>query len=133
MRTLRLARVAVEAETLRLRRVARGMAGRAVRASLALPFLLVGLGFLEVALWLYLDGRLKSWAAALVMAGANLALALLLALPALLRPAEDRIAREAAEVRRQAVAAIEERLRLGAAAVDLVQALAAFVRRRTPP
>lgn len=133
MRILRLARIAAEAEALRLRRVARGTAGRAVRAALALPFLLAGLGFLELAFWFYLAARLPGWAAALAEAGANLLLALLFALPALLRPMEDPVAREAARLRREAVAGIEERLRLGPALVDLVQAVTALLRRAPPP
>lgn len=133
MRILRLARIAAEAEALRLRRLARGAAGRATRAVVALPFLLAGLGFLEAAFWLYLDSRLPGWAAALVAGGANLLVGGLLMLLALRLPAEDPVAREAGQLRRQAVAGIEDHLRLSVALVDLIQVVTAALRRRTPP
>ena len=133
MRILRLARIAAEAEALRLRRLARGATGRATRAVVALPFLLAGLGFLEAAFWLYLDSRLPGWVAALVAGGANLLAGGLLMLLALRPRAEDPVAREAGQLRRQAVAGIEDRLRLGAALVDLIQVVTVALRRRVPP
>jgi hypothetical protein len=133
MRILRLARIAAEAEGLRLRRIARGSARRAVATAVALPFLLAGLGFLELALWLYLSARLPGWGAALAGAVANLLLALLLVLPALRRPARDPVAQEAARLRREAVAGIEDQLRLGSAVVDLVRALTLLIRRVPRP
>ncbi len=128
MRILRLARIAAEAEALRLSRVARATVGRSLRVLLALPFLAVSAGFLEVALYAYLDTRLRDWAVALAMAGVNLLLALLLALPAL-RGRADPVARQAEQIRRQAVDGIEERLRLGVALTELIQALAQVLRR----
>ena len=129
MRLLQLARIAAEAEALRLRRIARGCASRAARAALAVPFLIGTLGFLEAALWLVLAARLPAWQAALAAAGVNLVLALLLALPVLRAPPVDPVARDAAELRDQAVAGIRERVRLSAAVVDLIAALTAWLRR----
>ncbi|MGH7042817.1 MAG: hypothetical protein ACREFY_11880 [Acetobacteraceae bacterium] len=132
MRIVRLARIAAEAEGLALRRRARAAAGRAVRAALAAPFLLVGLGFFEAAFWLFLAARLPDWGAALVAGGANLLVGLLLMLPVLRRPRADPVAREAARIRRQAVAGIEDRLRLGSVLVEVIRA-GATLRRRGPP
>ncbi len=129
MRLLQLARIAAEAEALRLRRIARGRATRAARAALAVPFLIGTLGFLEAALWLVLAARLPGWQAALAAAGANLVLALLLALPVLRAPPVDPVARDAAELRDQAVAGLRERVRLSTAVVDLIAALTAWLRR----
>ena len=133
MRLLRLAAIAAEAEALRLRRTLRGAAGRVGRVVLALPFLLAGLGFAELAGWLFLAARLPGWGAALVAAGVNLLVALLLALPALLRAPDDPLARDAARLRREAIAGIAERMRLSAALTDLVVAAAAALRRTRPP
>jgi len=129
MRLLQLARIAAEAEALRLRRIARGCASRAARAALAVPFLIGTLGFLEAALWLVLAARLPGWQAALAAAGVNLVLGLLLALPVLRAPPVDPVARDAAELRDQAVAGLRERVRLSAAVVDLIGALTAWLRR----
>ncbi len=133
MRTLRLAQIATEAEALRWRRRARGVAARGAWAAVALPFLLAGFIFLEAAFWMFLVSHLADGPAALVAGAANLLLGVLLALPALLRPADDPVAREAIHLRRQAVAGIEDRLRLSSAAIDLIQTIALVLRRRRSP
>ncbi len=132
MRVIRLARVAAEAEAFRLRRRVGRMGGQAALLAVAAVFLLVALGFLEAAFWLFLDARMPAVAAALTDAGANLALCLLLALPALLRPADDRLGREAGEVRRHALEGIAAELRLGALAGAATQVLVDWLRREKP-
>ena len=129
MRVFRLVRIAAEAESFRLRRHARRAAGRAVLLALAVPFLLAAFFFLQAAFWLFLAARLSPEAAALVDAGANLAAFLLVASPALLRPGEDRLGREAGEVRRQALEGITAQLRLGALAAQVARVLVEFLRR----
>lgn len=133
MRLLTLARIAAEAEALRLRRLARARAVRVARAALAVPFLIGTLWFLEAALWIALSARLPGWGVALAQAGLNLLVALLLALPLFRAPPADPIARDAETLRRQAIAGIRERMRLSAALVDLIGALTAWLRRATPP
>ncbi len=132
MRVIRLARVAAEAEAFRLRRRVGRMGGQAALLAVAAAFLLVALGFLEAAFWLYLDARMLPVAAALTEAGANFALCLLLALPALLRPADDRLGREAGEVRRNALEGIAAELRLGALAGEAIRVLVDHLRRAKP-
>ena len=129
MRVIRLARVAAEAEAFRLRRRVGRMGGQAALLAAATVFLLVAFGFLEAAFWLFLDARMPPVAAALTDAGANLALCLLLALPALLRPADDRLGREAGEVRRHALEGIAAELRLGALAGTAIRVLLDTLRR----
>ena len=58
MRVIRLARVAAEAEAFRLRRRVGRMGGQAALLAAAAVFLLVALGFLEAAFWLFLDARM---------------------------------------------------------------------------
>jgi hypothetical protein len=107
------------------------MVARLVWAVLALPFLVAGFVFLEAAFWRFLLLHLAEVPATLLAGGANILLGAVLVLPALLRPADDRVAREAVQLRREAVAGIESRLRIGSAAVGLMQAFL-LLRRRTP-
>jgi hypothetical protein len=72
MRNLRLAQIAVQAEGLRLRRLARRTATRIVLVLVALPFLLATFGFLEAALWNWVSRHLVPEFAALITAGVNL-------------------------------------------------------------
>ena len=62
-------------------------------------------------------------------AGANLAAFLLVASPALLRSGEDRLGREAGEVRRQALEGIAAQLRLGVLVGQVARVLVEFLRR----
>ena len=132
MRVIRLARVAAEAEAFRLRRRIGRIGGQAALLAAASVFLLVAFGFLEAAFWLFLDARMPPLAAALTDAGANFALCLLLALPALLRPADDRLGREAGEVRRNALEGIAAELRLGVLAGEATRVLVDYLRREKP-
>lgn len=107
------------------------MVVRLVWAVLALPFLVAGFVFLEAAFWRFLMLHVAVVPATLIAGGANVLLGVVLVLPALFRPADDRVAREAVQLRREAVAGIESRLRIGSAAVGVMQALL-LLRRRAP-
>jgi hypothetical protein len=104
MRTLRLARIAAEAEGLRLRRQAQRMVVRAVFGVIALMFLAWAVAFAHVAVWfaLRVNGDVAPWAAALIIAGADAAIALFLLLIAALS-SPGRVEQEALEVRRRAL------------------------------
>lgn len=130
MRAFRLAGVAAQAETLRLRRRLRVTLRRAARAGMALPFALATVVFLELALWLALSARLPGWEAALGAAGVNLILAALLALPALRSPAPDPLAEDAARLRREALAGIAAEWRWPALLVEVAAAALAITRKK---
>jgi hypothetical protein len=102
MRTLRLARVAAEAEGLLLRRRLRGIAIRAALAAFAGLFALGALTLLHVYAWLRLDPFLGAENTTLAIAGFDAAVAIIIALFALRTPT-DRIAVSAIAVRDQAI------------------------------
>jgi hypothetical protein len=102
LRPLRLARIAAEAEGLRLRYVARRTAIRAVMGLIALVFLLGALAFLHVAFWFWLRRHFESTPASLIVTGADLLIALLFGLIAA-RSSPGRLETEALEVRRRAL------------------------------
>jgi hypothetical protein len=113
---LRLLRVALEAEGLRLSHRARRTMGRMVMGCFAAALLLAALGFGHVALWNWLREYLAPKYVAAIFAGADLVLALILGLLAA-RSAPGRVELEALAVRRRA---LEE-----AAASVTISALAA--------
>ena len=105
MRTLRLARIAAEAEGLRLRKQAQRMVVRIVMGSIALGFLGAALACFHLFIWF----AFRQWAGwttpwtALFLVGFDVVLALIFALVALLsRP--GRVELEALQVRRRALA-----------------------------
>src|ERR1700754_3228227 len=102
MRPFRLARIAAEAETLRLRYAARRTMVRAVLALGALGFLFGTVACCHVAAWYWLRQRWDGPEAALILAGVDLALAIVLALIAA-RSSPSRIEVEALAVRRRAL------------------------------
>jgi uncharacterized membrane protein len=102
LRPLRLARIAAEAEGLRLRYIARRNAIRAVVGLIALVFLLGALAFFHVAFWFWLRRHFESPASSLIVAGGDLLIALLCGLLAA-RSSPSRLEREALEVRRRAL------------------------------
>ncbi|HUN38793.1 MAG TPA: hypothetical protein VMU81_00740 [Acetobacteraceae bacterium] len=104
MRTLRLARIAAEAEGLRLRRQAQRMVVRAVIACIALVLLLWGLALAHVAAWfaIRVNGNVAPWATALIMAGGDAVIALFLLLITA-RSSPGQVEQEALEVRRRAL------------------------------
>jgi hypothetical protein len=102
MRLLDLARTALEAEGLHLRRQARARGIQAALAVAAVIFLLLLLGMLHLAGFAALAPDWGTAWAALMLAGGDLAIALVLVLAAR-RAGRDRLAEEARQVRRQAV------------------------------
>jgi hypothetical protein len=104
MRTLRLARIAAEAEGLRLRRQTRRTAVRVVVGVIGLMFLGAALVFAHIAAWYWL--RIGAgWAepgTAMALTGADLAVAAFLALLAA-RSSPGRVEVEALQVRRRAL------------------------------
>jgi hypothetical protein len=102
LRPLRLARIAAEAEGLRLRYVARRTAIRAAIGLIALLFFAAALVFFHAAFWFWLRRHLDSAAAALIVAGTDLLFALLCGLIAA-RSSPSRPEREALDVRRRAL------------------------------
>ncbi|HTW68267.1 MAG TPA: hypothetical protein VME47_00140 [Acetobacteraceae bacterium] len=104
MRTLRLARIAAEAEGLRLRRQAQRIVVRAAMCCIALVFLLWGLALAHVAVWfaLRVNGDVAPWATALIMAGGDAVIAMFLLL-IVSRSSPGRVEQEAREVRRRAL------------------------------
>ena len=102
MRTLRLARVAAEAEGLRLRYRARRAATRLVFALLAFAFLLSALLFAHIAVWYWLRQYWPPHYVGLAFFGGDAVLAILLALLAS-RSKPGRMEREALAVRQSAL------------------------------
>jgi len=74
MRTLRLARVAAEAEGLRLRQQAQRTVMRLVYGIVALGFLVCAVVFLHIALWAWLRWHMHREYVALVVAGVDIVL-----------------------------------------------------------
>jgi hypothetical protein len=102
MRLLDLARAALEAEGLHLRRQARARGIQAALAGAVVIFLILLLGMLHLAGFAALAPEWGTARAALILAGADLAVALVLAFAAR-RAGHDRLATEARAVRQQAV------------------------------
>ena len=76
LRPLRLARIAAEAEGLRLRYVAQRTVTRGIVGLIALIFLLGALGFFHAAFWFWLRRHFESPATSLIVAGGDLLIAL---------------------------------------------------------
>lgn len=131
MRTLRLARIAAEAEGLRLRRQVRRTAFRLVLALIGLTFLAAAAAFAHVAVWYALrwNAGLPPWATALVVGGGDLVIALFFVLIAV-RSGPGRVEIEALEVRQRAIANATSSVALNALLVPLVRALMDALRRR---
>jgi hypothetical protein len=102
MRTLRLARVAAEAEGLLLRRRLRRIAIRAGLGAVAMLFLVGAATMLHVYAWVRLRPIWGPDITALALAGFDAVLAIIIALFALWTPS-DRIASEAITVRDKAM------------------------------
>lgn len=117
MRTLRLAGVAVRAERLRLRRLARRMALRAALGAAAAVFTVLALAGLHIAIALCLAERMPARHAVLWVAAGDVALALLLAWLAMRLTRPGLAEREARAVRRQALAPIRDLLAVGRVAL----------------
>jgi hypothetical protein len=129
MRSLRLARIAAEAESVRLRYSARRTAVRAVLGLVALAFLFGALVFCQIAAWYWLRASWDRPAAALILAGAELVLAAILALLAA-RSSPGRVELEALAVRRQALEGAGSSLAFSTLATQLLRLAIDLLRRR---
>lgn len=131
MRTLRLARVAAEAEGLRLRSMAQRTATRVLIGLLALIFVVGTLVFAHIALWYWL--RLTyGWAqipSAAVLGGGDLVIAALLGFLAS-RSSPSRTELEALELRRRAWSGVVSSMALSAMLMPLLRFGISAVRRR---
>src|SRR5689334_4351218 len=101
MRALRLARIAAEAEILRLRRIALRTGFRAAYGVFALVFVIMALALAHVAGWLALIKVVGPVSAALIVMGVDLLIAVIFGALAA-RSGPDRIEREALQIRRTA-------------------------------
>ena len=136
MRTLRLARVAAEAEALLLRRRLRSIVIRAVLFAVAAVFLVGAAAMLHVYVWVRLTPEWGPAMTALVLAGADAAVAIIVALVALYTSA-DPIAASAVAVRDQAMNEMRNAFTIGAlvrplTGIVLEQWLARRAARRKP-
>lgn len=129
MRALRLARIAAEAEGLRLRHRAQRALIAAILASIASVFMLGALVFCHVAAWFYLRAHWEPPETALILAGADVLLALVLVLLAA-RSTTSRVELEALAVRQRALESIGSTLAISALATQLLR-IAVSVFRRT--
>lgn len=101
MRTLRLARIAAQAEGLRLRRMARRRGMQAAMGAVAVVFLICALALVHFTAWLALVHVVAPVWAALIVLGVDLVLTAIFAYLAT-RSSPDRVEREAIQVRDQA-------------------------------
>jgi hypothetical protein len=131
MRTLRLARIAAEAEGLRLRQQAQRTAIRVAIGLIGLMFVGWALAFAHVAAWYWLRESV-GWAepgAAAAVTGADLVIAAVLALLAA-RSSPGRVEMEALQVRQQALESATSSFALATVLVQTVRLLANLLRRK---
>ena len=121
MRSLRLARVAAQAELLRLRLLVRRQGVRAVLGAAALVFLLACLADLHVAGYVALRRSFDALDAVLIVAATDLAIGILFGLLAL-RDSPGAAEREALQVRRTAQQELAEAVALTALAGPVLRA-----------
>ena len=131
MRPVRLARIAAEAEGVRLRGFATRIAVRVAMAVVALLFVLGAVVFGHVAVWHVIRTELNQTvlATAGIMGGADLLVAVILGFLAS-RSRPSRVEVEALEVRRQAVQGITSTLSVTQMAIPAVRLMANMRRRR---
>jgi uncharacterized membrane protein (DUF485 family) len=130
MKTLRLARIAAEAEGLRLRRQAKRMVVRLVLAVIALAFMAAAVALGHVAVWfaLRVGANMVPWAAALVLGGIDMAIALAFVLIAALSgPGQVEV--EALQVRQRALQQAAGTLAVGTMLVPAVRVGLRMMRR----
>jgi Zn-dependent protease len=125
MKTLRLVRVAAEAERLRWQRFARRLVVRAVLGAIAAFFALAAVVVLHGLGYLALREQVSALIAASIILGVDVVLALLFGILAS-RGGPDAIEREALVVRQTAVAEIGKTFAL----LALARTVASLLRRR---
>jgi hypothetical protein len=129
MRSLRLIRVAIEAEQLRLRHQARRLAKRAVSGCIAAMLLLGALVFLHIAAWFWLRDYLAGQYVALIFAAIDMVCGLIFALLAA-RSDPGQVELEALALRRQALDDASASLTVSALLLRLLQLLMTALTRR---
>jgi hypothetical protein len=129
MRTLRLARIAAEAEGLRLRERAQRTAIRVAFAMVALVFMFGVLIFVHIAAWYWIRQSWEPLYAALTLAGADLVLALVLIFLAS-RSAPSRTELDALAVRQRAMESAVNSLAVSSLALQAAGSVLRLVRRR---
>ena len=129
MRTLRLARIAAEAEGLRLRHRVRRTAARAAAGCVALAFLLLAVMFAHIAVWCWLRLSFEARYVALMFAGADLVLAGVLGLLAA-RSSPDRVEVEALAVRQRAMEGAAASIAWSTLTVQVLRVLGDLLLRR---
>src|SRR5579863_8215662 len=120
MRTFRLARIAAEAEGLRLRQRTRRTAMRAALGFGAFGFLMGTVVFCHLAGWYWLRQTWQQPASALIVAGIDLVLAGFLILLAT-RSSPNRVELEALAVRQRAMESMTSTLAISALATQLLR------------
>lgn len=131
MRPFRLARIAAEAEGVRLRGLMSRIVTRVALAFIALLFVLGAVVFAHIAAWYEIrTGLDQSYlATAGILGGADLLLAIILGWLAS-RSSPSRVEVEALDVRRKAIEGIGSALSLTQMALPLARFLAGFSRRK---
>ena len=129
MRALQLARIAAEAEGLRLRYSARRSAARVVLGLAALGFLLGAIVFCHLAAWFRLSMSWNEPVAALILAGTDLVVAAVLVLLAA-RSSAGRLEAEALALRRRALDQASRSLAFSALLTPLLPLATRLFRRR---
>jgi hypothetical protein len=129
MRAFELARIAAEAEGVRLRYSARRTAARAVMGLAALVFLLGAIVFCHLAAWFRLSMSWDEPVAALILAGSDLVVAVVLMLMAT-RSSAGRIEAEALALRRRALDQASRSLAFSALITPLLPLASRLFRRR---
>jgi hypothetical protein len=122
MLPLRLVRIAMEAEALRLRHQAKRTVTRAMMGCVAMALVLGALAFGHVAAWYWLREYMAGQYVALIFAGTDLLLALILAHLAA-RSAPGLVEREALAVRRRALDDAADSLTVSALLIRLLDQL----------
>lgn len=122
MLSLRLLRIALEAEALRLNHKAKRIVARAVFGCVALALLLGALVFGHIAAWYWLREVLPERYVALIFLGTDLLLAALLALRAM-RSTPGLVEREALALRRSALEDATASLTVSALLLRLLEQL----------
>nr|WP_294548564.1 hypothetical protein [uncultured Rhodopila sp.] len=131
MRPVRLARIAAEAEGVRLRGLATRIATRMVLAVVALVFVIGAIVFAHVAAWYEIRTGLDQTFLVTtgIMAGADLLVAIIFGLLAS-RSRPGRVEREALDVRRQAIRGISGTLSVTQLLIPALRLMANMRRAR---
>jgi hypothetical protein len=129
MRTLRLARVAAEAEGLRLRQQVRRTVVRTAFGIVAMGFLSCAVVFAHISAWFWLRLYWERLHAALILTAADLVVAVVLAWIAA-RSSPGRVELDALAVRRQALDRATSTLAFSALASQLLRLTTSLLSRR---